>query len=154
MCSKDNAESPNISLEGRATFSFRAHHIDTNDCPNVEIQWVIERADGENEVYTVPKEIIEDGRRLRLPNIDFNGDCSPAGYCDSYIAISPTDLRYNGAIITGMFDHQECFSSPNVTDSTTLNIQGTALGIITLCINLWSVAKFNIVHDYKICCHV
>ena len=130
MCSKANAGSSalstNISMEGHAVFSFRAFYIDTNDCPDVEIHWVIQRADEESEVYTVPKEIIEDGRFVQLPDIGVIGDCSSAGYCDSYIVISPTDLRYNGAIITGIFDHPECFSSPNVTDSTALNIQGTA----------------------------
>ena len=37
--------------------------------------------------------------------------------------ITPTDLRYNGAQITGVFNLPECFSS-NVTDTITLNIQG------------------------------
>ena len=45
-------------------------------------------------------------------------------YFDSCLGVMPTDLRYNGAQIAGVFNLPECFNSPNVTDTITLNIQG------------------------------
>ena len=65
------------------------------------------------------------GRYLKLPDrgVDFWGDCF-LYYCSGDITISPTDMRYNGAVITGILDYADCFNSPNVTDPLTLNIQG------------------------------
>ena len=64
------------------------------------------------------------GRDEEFPDIGLSFD----GFCDLlchlYMTISPTDMRYNGAQITGVFNLPECFNSPNITDTTTLNIQG------------------------------
>ena len=52
--------------------------------------------------------------------------------------ISGDDLRYNGAQITGVFNLPECFNSPNVTDTITLNIQGiksVRMVVFILCVS-------------------
>ena len=98
---------------------------DPYDCRNNEAYWEIERADGEIETFTVLND--DDyhyGRNEEFPDrgLSFDGFCHR--YCLLYIMISPTDMRYNGAQITGIFNLSECFNSPNITDTTTLNIQG------------------------------
>ena len=118
----------NISLEGSASFYFDAHRIDIYDCPDIEVRWEIQRADGEKEVYTIYIYIVNEtyhyGRYVELPDrgVDIGGFCH--GYCEADITISPTDMRYNGAMITGVVDLPQCFNSPHVTESFTLNIQG------------------------------
>ena len=106
-------------------FRFIALSIDTYDCPDVEAHWKIQRADGETEVYTVLNEKYHYGRNDDLPErgLTFHGRCRR--HCSLYMTISPTDLRYNGAQITGVFNLPECFDSPSITDPMTLNIQGT-----------------------------
>ena len=76
-------------------------------------------------MYTVLNETYRDGRRFDLPDrgLSFNVGCYR--YCVFYIKISPTDMRYNGAQITGVLNLPECFNSSNITDPMTLNIQGT-----------------------------
>ncbi|CAI8046248.1 hypothetical protein GBAR_LOCUS25556, partial [Geodia barretti] len=44
--------------------------------------------------------------------------------CDLRLTITPTDLRYNGAKITGIVRLPECFNTSNTTNTTTLRIQG------------------------------
>ena len=117
----------NISLEGSASFNFYAYHINIYDCPDIEVHWEIQRAGGEREVYTVVNESYHYGRSEEFPDrgVDFRGyyhDIVQLYAID--ITISPTDMRYNGAMITGVVDHPDCFNSPNVTDPFTLNIQG------------------------------
>ena len=98
--------------------------IDNYDCPDNEAHWELERADGELEVYTVLNDTYIYGRQEELPGTGllFNGFCHH--YCHLNMEISPTDDRYNGAQITGVFNLPECFNSSNVTDTITLNIQG------------------------------
>ena len=78
-------------------------------------------------MYTVVNETYYFGRYVELPDrgVYIWGDCFRR--CSADITISPTDLsvRYNGAMITGIVDLPECFNSSNVTDTFTLNIQGT-----------------------------
>ena len=111
----------NISLNGNAAFNMIAYHI---YCPDVKVHWEIQRADGETEMYTVVNETYHYGR-YDFPDrgLSFFADCSPR--CFLYMTISPTDMRYNGAQITGVFNLPECFNSSNITDPMTLNIQST-----------------------------
>ena len=117
----------NISLNGNTRFYLRAYHIDINDCSEVEVHWEIQRSDGETEVYTVLNAAHHDGRDEELPDkgLSFYGYCFK--FCRLYMTISPTDMRYNGAKITGVLNLPECFNSSNITDPITLNIQGTLL---------------------------
>ena len=68
-------------------------------------------------------------RRDDLPDrgFSFGGDCHTLNFYGCYLQMKviPTDMRYNGAQITGVFNLPECFNSSNITDSMTLNIQGT-----------------------------
>lgn len=113
-------------------------HVGYYYCPDTEAHWVIERADGELEVHTVLNESYSYGRYEQLPNKElfFYSYCNPLLFCGLYLDISPTDLRYNGAQITGVFHLPECFNIPNVTDTTTLNLQGIRKGtILAMCYN-------------------
>ena len=114
----------NISLEDSVVFSMMAYHIDRYDCPEREAYWEIVRADMVIEVYIVLNDSYCYGLSEHLDDsgLSFFGHCF--SYCDLYLSISPTDLRYNGALITGVLNLPECFSSPNITDTITLNIQG------------------------------
>ena len=107
---------------GRAFFYFEAYRI---DCPDIEVHWEIQRADGEREMYTIVNGTYSRGGFVGFPDrgITIEGFCL-TGYCEADITISPTDMRYNGAMITGVVDIPQCFNSPNVTESFTLNIQG------------------------------
>ena len=124
MFNTGSTEAINISLEESVYFYMEAYHIDIYDCPDIEVQWEIERADGEKEVYTVVNETYHYGRYIELPDrgVEILERCY--SYCEVYLVISPTDMRYNGAVITGIVDHPQCFNSSNVTDPFTLNIQG------------------------------
>ena len=104
-----------------------AEYIDSYDCPDTEAHWEIERADGELEVYTVLNDTYRYGRDEELLDrgLSFDGICHPAFFiCIFDVELSPTDDRYNGAQITGVFNVPECFNSSNVTDTLTLNMQG------------------------------
>ena len=119
----------NISLDGEADFNLEAYAIDIHDCPELEIQWEIQRANGETEVYTVVNDTYryED---ITDRGLYFHGFCQPIIYCHLQITIRPTDLTYNGAQITGIVNLPECFSTSNTTDPMTLNIQG----VVTFCV--------------------
>ena len=113
----------NISLVGRTSVFMEAYDNTYVDCPNTEAHWEIERADGELEVYTVFNDRYGRNEELLDRGLSFEGYCHYA--CYFCLEISPTDFRYNGAHITGVFNVPECFnSSSNVTDTITLNIQG------------------------------
>ena len=73
-------------------------------------------------VYTVWNETYHYGRHDDFLDrgLTFDGCCHRR--CSLYITISPTDMRYNGAQITGVLTLPD---SSNITDSMTLNIQGT-----------------------------
>ena len=120
----DSPSDTNISLEGSAYFYIYGYYIDIYDCSDFEAHWEIQRADGNIEVYTVLNDTYHYGLDQYLPDRGLNifGNCDFR--CRLNLEISPTDLRYNGAQITGVFNLPECFNSPNVTDTTTLNIQG------------------------------
>ena len=101
-------------------------YYDSYGCREREAYWEILRADGEIEAYTVLND--DDyhyGRDEEFPDRGLSFDSSSCLYhCRLYMTISPTDMRYNGAQITGAFNLSECFNSTNTTDTTTLNIQG------------------------------
>ena len=123
----------NISLEGVADFNLDAYRIDTYNCPESEIQWEIQRANGETEVYTVVNDTYRYGRDEDIPDrgLYFHGYCHPYLFCSLEIEIRPTDLTYNGAQITGIVNLPECFSTLNTTDPMTLNIQGVDTFCVT-----------------------
>ena len=128
-----------------------AYYIDHYGCLDTEAHWEIERADGELEVYTVLNDTYRYGRREELPDMGL----SFKGYFIEGFSlrmdISPTDLRYNGAQITGVFNLPECFNSSNVTDTITLNIQGmnfndhafTTVTLINLLINRFAGGSYG-----------
>ena len=102
-----------------------AYRIDLYDCQEVEILWEIVKPNGENEVYTVVN--FSDyilGRRETITErgLSFGWFCHSIILCNR-LTITPTDLRYNGAQITGIVRLPECFTS-NTTNTTTLRIQG------------------------------
>ena len=122
----------NISLEGEADFNLDASHIDIYDCPELEIQWEIQRANGETEVYTVVNyDTYRHGRDEDITDrgLYFHAFCHR--YCSLEIEIRPTDMTYNGAQITGIVNLPECFSTSNTTDPMTLNIQGVDTFCVT-----------------------
>ena len=95
------------------------------DCQETEILWEIAKPNGEYEVYTVAS--YSQYRHGRHESITERG-LSFGGFChlDCYVrlTITPTDLRYNGAQITGIVRLPECFNTSNTTNTTTLRIQG------------------------------
>ena len=109
-----------------------AYYIDTYDCSEVEAYWEIQRSDGDIVVYTVFNDNYHYGRNEYLPDkgLQFDSFCYYFHGCNFYLEISPIDLRYNEAQITGVINMPECFSSPNVTDTITLNIQGISNNIL------------------------
>ena len=118
----------NISLGGSANFDLHAYEIDIYDCNEVEIYWKVERVDGGTEVYVVVNDTYRRGRSEEIPDsgLRFSGYCF-IYFCGTTIRISPTDLRYDGAQITGVLNLPECFNSSNTTDPMTLNIQGACI---------------------------
>ena len=114
----------NISLEGSAYFYIYGYYIDIHNCSGVEAHWEIQRADGNIEVYTVLNDTYHYTRYLPDRGLETYTYYDYYYYFDSCLGVMPTDLRYNGAQITGVLDLPECFNSSNVTDTITLNIQG------------------------------
>ena len=115
----------NISLTGSANLRLRSYDIGSYICDNFEVFWKIVRADGETEVYTVANnDEYHYGRRETL----YDRGLTFSGYCDfpchPRLTVTPTDLRYNGAQITGVVDLPECFNTSNTTNTTILRIQG------------------------------
>ena len=109
--------------------SMMAYHIDRYDCPEIEVYWEILRADGDIVIYTVLDDSYHYGRNEYLPEkgLQFDSFCYFIFDCYFDLEVMPTDRRYNGAQITGVFNLPECFNTPNVTDTITLNIQGKIL---------------------------
>ena len=100
------------------------------DCQETEILWEIVKPNGEYEVYTVANySHYRSGRRESITErgLSFGGFCHPLFVCDLRLTLTPTDLRYNGAQITGMVRLPECFNISNTTNTTTLRIQGELL---------------------------
>ena len=115
----------NISQEGQACYDLRARYIDIYDCPETEVHWNIQRADGQAEIYTVVNNTYHYGRHDEYTErgLEVYGECDYM--CRAYLWITPVDQRYNGAQITGIVFLPECYNSPNITESMSLNIQGT-----------------------------
>lgn len=116
---------------GSADFYLYVNNIDNYDCSSLEIYLEIERATcrGETEVYIVVNETYHYGRSDDFPDrgLSFDGFCHFIVFgCYLQVTIRPTDLRYNGAQLTGVVNLPECFNNSNVTDPLTLNIQGLA----------------------------
>ena len=76
-------------------------------------------------MYIVQNITCNKGRIEELPDRGLGFDVYCHFSCMLEMKISPTDLRYDGAQITGIVDLPECYNSSNVTDTVTLNIQGT-----------------------------
>ena len=121
--------SRNISLVGSVYLSMYSCCV-VYDCYELEAHWQIQRADGVTEVYTVVNETYHYGRSEEIPDrgLYFNGYCF--GSCFLRMLISPTDLQYDGAQITGIIEVPECYNSSNVTESLTISIQGIMKRII------------------------
>ena len=104
-----------------------AYRIDFYDCQEAESLWEIIKPNGENEVYTVSNySQYHQGRHQTITEggLSFGGFCPLWFILCNHLTITPTDLRYNGAQITGMVHLPECFNISNTTNTTTLRIQG------------------------------
>ena len=125
-------------MAGEAYFSFFA---DIHYCFELELRWEILRADGETEQYSVVDGIYRYrgnyDEEYPESGLEIDGYCNFPLYCDIYATISPTDLRYDGAQITGVLSLPECFNSSNSSDTMTLNIQGQFV------VNLYMVVSYN-----------
>ena len=104
-----------------------AYQIFFYDCQEAEILWEIVKPNGDYEIYTVAN--YSDYRHGRHETIterglSFGGFCFPFIECHHRLTITPTDLRYNGAKITGIVRLPECFNTSNTTNTTILRIQG------------------------------
>ena len=102
-----------------------ANRIGSYICNDIGVYWEILRADGELEVYTVAnRHEYYHGRYETLADRGL----SFAGYCDLNcilgLTITPTDIRYDGAQITGVVNLPGCYNATNTTDTTVLSIQG------------------------------
>ena len=133
-----------------------AYHIDTYDCSEVEAYWEILRSDGDIVVYTVLNDDYSYGRNEYLPDkgLQFDNSCYCSFECYFNLEIRPIDLRYNGVQITGVINMPQCFSSPNVSGTITLNIQGiyqqyypTTLAFFFLCVIGLLEAPLDVVVD-------
>ncbi|CAI8022428.1 hypothetical protein GBAR_LOCUS13172, partial [Geodia barretti] len=89
------------------------------------VYWEILRDDGETEVYTVANQ--DEYHYGRYETLEDRG-LSFAGYCDlgcsPSLTITPTDMRYDGAQITGVVNLPGCYTATNTTNTTVLSIQG------------------------------
>ena len=99
------------------------YFIDFYECQEAEILWEIVKPNGEYEVFTVANySHYRDGRRETITErgLSFGGFCD----FDCYVGltITPTDLGYNGAQITGIVRHPGCFTTSKTTNTTILRI--------------------------------
>ena len=119
----------------------QAYYVDTYDCEEAEIFWQIERADGEIEFYIIHNHTYY-GRFDTFPDqgISLTEEYGEECFCRYHyfyyhyyyydctphqkLTITPTDMRYDGAQITGIVNLPECFNTSNTTVTTTLRIQG------------------------------
>ena len=139
--------SRNISLED-SVFLYLDGCCFFHDCQDdIQIHWKIQRADGQTEVYTVLNETYTtNGRDEELPDrgLYFEQDWCYSS-CQFDLTIHPTDLRYDGAQITGVLDLPECFEYSIFTESITLNIQG-----ITDCTLLLELDEYSCLYTIGI----
>ena len=111
----------NISLNGSAVLYIEAIHIGYYICDEFEVYWEIVRADAETERYTVSHHYgTYENHQDR--GLSFEGFCDIE--CHQILTITPTDMRYDGAQITGVVNIPECYNTSNVTNITTIRIQG------------------------------
>lgn len=127
--------SRNISLE------MQINNFYSYDCYETEVLWELERADGEIEVYIIRNHTYY-GRFNTFPDqgISLTEEYEENCFCHYHyfyhyyywyectihqkLTITPTDMRYDGAQITGVVNLPECFNTSNTTVTTTLRIQG------------------------------
>lgn len=116
--------SMNISLEGLATFYFEHNGQEIYYCSNFfEVHWEVLKDDGKTELYTVVNERhLSNTEEYTDSGLEIIGHCS--SNCYSYLWISPTDLRYDGAKITATLSLSMCSDSPYTSDAMALHIQG------------------------------
>ena len=82
------------------------------------------RADAETEKYTVANQSYDRTQNYYQDRgLSFDGFCD-IFYCYQLLTITPTDMRYNGAQITGVVNIQECYNTSNATNITTIRMQG------------------------------
>ena len=103
--------------------------LEIYNCQEAEIFWDIVKRNRENEIYIVANH--DEYRHERHETmtdrgLSFGGSCHYTifGLCDIQLTVTPTDLRYNDAQITGMVHLPECYNTSNTTNTTTLRIQG------------------------------
>ena len=102
-------------------------------CESLEAHWEIVRADGVIETYTVLNYTeYGHGRNEDFPESGLRINTFCHGFCDLYLSIAPTDLRYNEARITCMFNLPECYNTSNATETTTLRIQGMHKSLVII----------------------
>lgn len=115
--------SVNISLEGVATFFFEHNGQTIYSCSEFELHWKILKDDGKTELYTVVNERhLSNTEEYTDSGLEIIGHC--ISNCYSYLRISPTDLRYDGAKITAILSLSICSDSPYTSDAMALHIQG------------------------------
>ena len=121
----------NIPLEGYAYSDFYFCCVNCNDTQDLDVSWEIQRADGEIETYTGPElngVDTSESQNYLDRGVRIYGFCNfQYKTCDFYLRIHPTDMRYNGAQIIGTLHLPVCYTGSNITESLTLNIQGTKL---------------------------
>jgi hypothetical protein len=114
----------NISLESSTELTVRARRIDVYDCEDIKAYWEIVRAGGEVEVYTALSQEYDYRRDEEFQDRGLSLYARCRIRCQLYLTLNPTDLRYDGSNISLVFNFSECYSTPNITNSTTLRIQG------------------------------
>lgn len=115
------------SLSRNISLNMEIDYISHYRCVEAEVLWQIERADGEAEVYIIRNHTyngIFDTFPDRGISLTIGCCLFYCLYCANQLTITPTDMRYDGAQITGVVNLPECFSAPNTTITTTLRIQG------------------------------
>lgn len=95
-------------------------------CPGFHLRWEVLRADGERELYTTRSETGGNYEVYMDRGLEIMGYCLEydPDVCVDYVRITPTDMRYDKAQLTGILDLPQCFGGPIFSDTTTLNIQG------------------------------
>ena len=114
-----------ISLSRNISLKMQAGYVDTYGCIEAEVLWQIEKADREIEVYIIRNHTYY-GEFDTFPDqgISLTMDYCSKLYYYYQLTITPIDMRYDGAQITGVVNLLECFSVPNTTITTTFRIQG------------------------------
>ena len=141
LCLGDFGPIINISLNGSVDLVMYAVELGPYTCDDFKIFWEIVKADSQAEEYIVANED-HYGRHetLRDRGLSFDGFCRFE--CYQLLTVTPTDMRYNGAQITGVVNLPECFNTSNTTNTTTLWIQGSLFS--------YHLAHFHRAHTFII----